>query len=105
MFYLNVHPHVVALTVLRLWNYAVFYLQPGVGQVNACFLLITLALNMCRKNGSLTEPLICVQFKAWVPVQGVHYLPMTVSLLNLKLSQKGSLDPLKMSEYRYAVPT
>jgi hypothetical protein len=37
MFYLNVHPHFVAITVLRLWNDAVFYLQPGVGQVNTIF--------------------------------------------------------------------
>lgn len=37
MFYLNVHPHVVAITVLRLWNDAVFHLQPGAGQVNTMF--------------------------------------------------------------------
>ncbi|KAG6776848.1 hypothetical protein POTOM_016638 [Populus tomentosa] len=35
MFYLNVHPHFVAITVLRLWNDAVFYLQPGVGQIES----------------------------------------------------------------------
>jgi hypothetical protein len=87
MFYLNVHLHFVAITVLRLWNDAVFYLQPGVGQVNPMFpshhisseWILYGPLNSCpiQSMGSYARRAFFTN----------NITVLTVSLLNLKLSQ------------------